>query len=63
MVSVPACNANGAAVSRNTVTSAVAAGLSGIVIEKGGVIVLERDRVIEECNRLGLFLTVRERAV
>ncbi|MFA3915463.1 LpxI family protein [Ruegeria hyattellae] len=45
----------------DTVTGAVAAGLSGIVIEKGGVIVLERDRVVEECNRLGLFLTVRER--
>ncbi|MDP5216346.1 UDP-2,3-diacylglucosamine diphosphatase LpxI [Ruegeria sp. 2205SS24-7] len=51
------------AIGPDTVTSAVAAGLSGIVIEKGGVIVLERDRVIEECNRLGLFLTVRERAV
>ncbi|TMV08755.1 LpxI family protein [Ruegeria sediminis] len=46
----------------NTVTAAVAAGLSGIVIEKGGVIVLERDRVVDECNRLGLFLLVRERA-
>ena len=27
------------------------------------VIVLDRDRVIEECDRLGLFLTVRERAI
>ncbi|MCA0926956.1 LpxI family protein [Ruegeria profundi] len=45
-----------------TVSSAVAAGLVGIVIEKGGVIVLQRDRVIDECNRLGLFLQVRERA-
>ncbi|MEX0319716.1 MAG: LpxI family protein [Ruegeria sp.] len=51
------------AIGPDTVTSAVAAGLSGIVIEKGGVIVLERDRVIEECDRLGLFLLVRERAV
>ena len=46
-----------------TVSGAVAAGLSGIVIEKGGVIVLEQQRVIKECNRLGLFLYVRERAV
>ena len=45
-----------------TVSSAVAAGLAGIVIEKGGVIVLQQDRVIDECNRLGLFLYVRERA-
>ncbi len=47
----------------DTVTAAVAAGLAGIVVEKGGVIVLERERVIEECNRLGIFLYVRERAV
>lgn len=46
----------------DTVGAAVAAGLSGIVIERGGVIVLERDKVISECNRLGLFLLVRERA-
>ncbi|WP_170760564.1 LpxI family protein [Ruegeria lacuscaerulensis] len=46
----------------STVSSAVAAGLSGIVIEKGGVIVLQQERVIEECDRLGLFLQVRERA-
>lgn len=47
----------------NTVSGAVAAGLTGIVIEKGGVIVLQQERVIEECNRLGLFLFVRERAI
>ncbi len=51
------------AIGPDTVSGAVAAGLSGIVIEKGGVIVLQRDRVIEECNRLGLFLYVRERTV
>ena len=51
------------AIGPDTVSGAVAAGLSGIVIEKGGVIVLHRDRVIEDCNRLGLFLQVRERAV
>ncbi|WP_037306931.1 LpxI family protein [Ruegeria halocynthiae] len=47
----------------NTISGAVAAGLAGIVIEKGGVIVLQKERVIEECNRLGLFLSVRERAI
>ncbi|WP_170358387.1 LpxI family protein [Ruegeria arenilitoris] len=46
-----------------TVSGAVTAGLAGIVIEKGGVIVLQQDRVIDECNRLGLFLYVRERAI
>lgn len=46
----------------DTVTAAVAAGLSGIVVEKGGVIVLDRERVLEECDRLGLFLLVMERA-
>lgn len=51
------------AIGPDTVTGAVAAGLSGIVIERGGVIVLQRDRVIAECNRLGLFLHVRERSV
>lgn len=45
-----------------TVSAAVAAGLSGIVIEKGGVIVLDRDTVVAECDRLGLFLQVQERA-
>lgn len=51
------------AIGPDTVAAAVAAGLTGIVIEKGGVIVLQRERVIEECDRLGLFLFVRERAV
>ncbi|MEX0277307.1 MAG: LpxI family protein [Ruegeria sp.] len=46
-----------------TVTETVAAGLSGIVVEKSGVIVLDCARVVEECDRLGLFLYVRERAV
>ncbi|MBO9445123.1 UDP-2,3-diacylglucosamine diphosphatase LpxI [Ruegeria sp. R14_0] len=49
------------AIGPETVSGAVAAGLSGIVIEKGGVLVLEKDRVIAECDRLGLFLYVRER--
>ncbi|MEO1106790.1 MAG: UDP-2,3-diacylglucosamine diphosphatase LpxI [Pseudomonadota bacterium] len=51
------------AIGPETVASAVTAGLTGIVIEKGGVMVLQRDRVIAECNRLGLFLFVRERAI
>ncbi len=51
------------AIGPDTVSAAVAAGLSGIVIEKGGVIVLQRLRVVEECNRLGLFLSVRERTI
>lgn len=51
------------AIGPDTVTGAVAAGLSGIVIEKGGVIVLDRPGVIAECDRLGLFLHVHERAV
>ncbi len=46
----------------DTVSAAVAAGLSGIVIERGGVIVLDRAAVVAECNALGLFLMVRERA-
>lgn len=45
-----------------TVTAAVAAGLAGIVIEQGGVIVLDWDQVVAECDRLGLFLWIRERA-
>ncbi len=49
------------AIGPDTVASAVAAGLSGIVIEKGGVLVLQKDRVISDCDRLGLFLYVRER--
>lgn len=51
------------AIGPDTVTGAVAAGLSGIIIEKGGVIVLDRPRVIAECDRLGLFLHVLERTV
>lgn len=51
------------AIGPDTVAATVAAGLTGIVIEKGGVIVLNRTHVIEECDRLGIFLLVRERAV
>jgi len=46
-----------------TVAGAAAAGLSGIVIEAGGVLVLDRSRVVAECDRLGLFLWAREPVV
>lgn len=41
----------------DTVINAHAAGLSGIAIEAGRALVLERDRVISEADRLGLFVT------
>lgn len=43
-----------------TVAGVAAAGLSGLVIEAGGVIVLERDAVIAACDAAGLFLWARE---
>ena len=43
-----------------TIVSACAAGLAGVVIEAGGVIVLDLAGVIQTCNRLGLFLWVRD---
>ncbi len=46
----------------NTVQAAVRAGLDGIVIEANGVIVLEQETVLAECNRAGLFLWSREPA-
>ncbi|MEC9311140.1 MAG: UDP-2,3-diacylglucosamine diphosphatase LpxI, partial [Pseudomonadota bacterium] len=45
-----------------TVEKAAAAGLSGIVLEAGGVIVLEQEAVIATCDRLGLFLWLRDAA-
>lgn len=42
-----------------TVIGAVAAGLSGIVIEGGGVMVLELDQVLSMLDEAGLFLWVR----
>jgi len=44
-----------------TVSGAHAAGLAGIVIESGGVLVLEREEVVARCNDAGMFLWVRER--
>ena len=43
-----------------TVEAAAKAGLSGIVLEAGGVIVLDQDAVIAACDSLGLFLWLRE---
>ncbi|MFW8634563.1 LpxI family protein [Cribrihabitans pelagius] len=42
-----------------TVEAAARAGLSGIVLEAGGVIVLDQAAVIDACDRLGLFLWLR----
>jgi DUF1009 family protein len=38
-----------------------AAGLSGIVIEAGGVMILDRAKTVARCDQLGLFLWVREK--
>ncbi len=38
-----------------------AAGLNGIVIEEGGVMVLDRAKTVARCDALGLFLWVREK--
>ncbi|MDE4131630.1 UDP-2,3-diacylglucosamine diphosphatase LpxI [Phaeobacter sp. QD34_3] len=42
-----------------TARKAAAAGLSGLVLEAGGVIVLDQEAVIETCDALGLFLWLR----
>ena len=44
----------------DTIVAACAAGLSGVVIEAGGVMVLDQPEVLRECDRLGLFLWVRD---
>lgn len=43
-----------------TVEAAARAGLSGIVLEAGGVIVLDQEAVVAACDRLGLFLWSRK---
>jgi len=48
------------AIGADTITAAAAAGLSGVVIEAGGVLVLNPAGVEAHCNHLGLFLWVRE---
>ena len=45
----------------DTAKRAVQLGLRGLVIEAGGVIVLDQDKVIETLDQNGLFLWVRER--
>lgn len=44
----------------DTVRAVAAAGLDGLVIEAGGVIVLDQIGLVAECDRLGLYLWVRE---
>lgn len=45
----------------DTIETASDAGLKGIVVEAGGVMVLHLDQVIAACNDKGMFLWVRER--
>lgn len=45
----------------DTVAAVAAAGLKGIVVEAGGVMVLHQDQVIADCDARGLFLWIRER--
>ena len=47
------------AVGPATVARAVAVGLDGIVVEAGGVIVLDAERVIADCDMAGLAFWVR----
>ena len=47
------------AIGPDTVRGAADAGLDGIVIEAGGVILLDRDAVVATCDRMGLFLWSR----
>lgn len=42
-----------------TIRAAHAGGLEGVVIEAGGVLVLEHDAVLRACDELGLFLWLR----
>lgn len=45
----------------NTAMAAAEAGLDGIVIEAGGVIVLDREQVVRVLDTMGMFLWVRAR--
>ena len=47
------------AIGPDTVRRAAAAGLAGIVVAAGGVLLLDRDRLVAEADRLGLFLWAR----
>lgn len=46
----------------DTVAAAAAAGLQGVVIEAGGVMVLDQAEVVAACDQAGLFLWVRDRS-
>jgi DUF1009 family protein len=48
------------AIGPDTVRGAADAGLDGLVIEAGGVILLDPEAVIAACDRLGLFLWSRD---
>ncbi len=48
------------AIGPGTIRNAAAAGLRGVAVEAGGVMVLDRVAVLDECARTGLFLWVRE---
>ncbi|MDA8231254.1 MAG: UDP-2,3-diacylglucosamine diphosphatase LpxI [Magnetospirillum sp.] len=45
------------AIGLTTLCEAAAAGLRGIAVEAGGSLILGRDRLAEEADRLGLFIT------
>ncbi len=44
------------AIGPETARAASAAGLAGIVVEAGGVLLIERNAIIEVCDKAGLFL-------
>ncbi|MAC80753.1 MAG: phosphatidate cytidylyltransferase [Rhodobacteraceae bacterium] len=45
-----------------TVAAVAEAGLKGLVLESGGVMVLDLDQTVAACDDKGLFLWIRERA-
>lgn len=46
----------------HTISAAAAAGLQGVVIETGGVLMLEQAELFAACDRAGVFLWVRDRS-
>ncbi|QDY69328.1 LpxI family protein [Qingshengfaniella alkalisoli] len=53
------CRVDLPAIGPATIDGAARAGLAGVVIEEGGVMVLQPDQTIAACDRHGLFLWVR----
>lgn len=51
------------AIGPDTVSGAARAGLAGIVIESGGVLVLDQPELFDRLEKTGLFLWSRERAM